>query len=60
MGQGEHPHGTPPGQTPEHDPPGQEDKEKPDTPDEEEDLEPTHPMVDPDIPHVEPHEEDQP
>jgi hypothetical protein len=65
MGQAEHPHGAPPGQsgeTPAHGapPPGQVDK--PDKPDEEtdEDLEPTHPIVDPDAPYVEHHEGDEP
>jgi len=49
---GEHPHGGPPGQTGEHPqggPPGQA-----------EEGEPTHPIVDPDAPYVEPHEEPKP
>jgi hypothetical protein len=52
----EHPHeGGPPGQNPERIPPGQ------DKPDEEtdEDLEPTHPIVDPDAPYIEHHDEDE-
>lgn len=60
----EHPHGGPPGRDPDFvrpghggTPPGQD---KPDKPDEEEDVpEPTHPIVlpDPDAPHVEHHDE---
>jgi hypothetical protein len=69
MGQGEHPHGAPPGQSGETPaqgapPPGQVDKpDKPDKPDEETEeelpLEPTHPIVDPDAPYIEHHEGDE-
>jgi hypothetical protein len=58
----EHPHGTPPGQDPDFvppghggTPPGQEEKpDKPEEPEEGEDLEPTHPIIDPDVPYVDP------